>query len=74
MLANAQPGCYVHQRMNTYRDRSNAQACGAQVASEASTLDDNAWLVKPTRLDRTVKMIAIPVIKRLPDDPEWEKT
>ena len=37
MLADAQPSCYVHQRMNTYRDRSNAQACGAQVASEAST-------------------------------------
>ena len=37
MLADAQPSCYVHQRMNTYRDGSNAQACGAQVASEAST-------------------------------------
>ena len=37
MLADAQPSCYVHQRMNTYRSRSNAQACGAQVASEAST-------------------------------------
>jgi len=37
MLADAQPSCYLHQRMNTYRDRSNAQACGAQVASEAST-------------------------------------
>jgi transposase len=37
MLADAQPSCYVHQRMNTYRNRSNAQACGAQVASEAST-------------------------------------
>ena len=36
MLADAQPRCYVHQRMNTYRSRSNAQACGAQVASEAS--------------------------------------
>jgi transposase len=37
MLADARPSCYVHQRMNTYRDGSNAQACGAQVASEAST-------------------------------------
>ena len=37
MRADAQPSCYVHQRMNTSRDRSNAQACGAQVASEAST-------------------------------------
>ena len=36
MLADAQPSCYVHQRMNTYRDRSNAQACGAQVASETT--------------------------------------
>ena len=35
MLADAQRSYYVHQRMNTYRDRSNAQACGAQVASKA---------------------------------------
>ena len=37
MLADAQPGCYVHRRMDAYRDRCNAEACGAQVASEAST-------------------------------------
>ena len=37
MLADAQPSCYVHQRMNTYRNRSNAQACGAQVASTTTT-------------------------------------
>src|SRR5574337_890792 len=34
MMADSQLSCYVHQRMNTYRDGSNAQACGAQVASE----------------------------------------
>jgi hypothetical protein len=38
MLADAQRGCYVHQQMRNHKSRSNAQACGAQVASEASTL------------------------------------
>jgi len=33
MLADAQQSCYVHQQMNEYRTSSNAQACGAQVAS-----------------------------------------
>jgi transposase len=37
MLADAQRSCYVHQRMNTYQPSSKAQACGAQVASEASS-------------------------------------
>jgi hypothetical protein len=37
MLADAHRSCYVHQRMNTYRDRSNSQACAEQVASKAST-------------------------------------
>jgi len=36
MLVVAQRGCYVHQRMNTYRDGSNPQACGEQVPSETS--------------------------------------
>lgn len=37
MLAEAQRSCYLHQRMKPYKSSSNAQACGAQVASEAST-------------------------------------
>jgi len=37
MLADAQRSCYVHQHMRIHKSRSNAQACGAQVASEAST-------------------------------------
>jgi transposase len=39
MLADAQPNCYVRQQMNTYKQRSNAQACGAQVASETSSVE-----------------------------------
>ena len=37
MLADAQQSGYVHQQMSTYKPSSKAQACGAQVASEAST-------------------------------------
>jgi transposase len=36
MLADAQRSCYVHQHMLIHKSRSNAQACGAQVASKAS--------------------------------------
>ena len=36
-------------------------------------LGDNAWLVKKAMPDKRVKMVAIPVIKTLPDDPAWEK-
>jgi protoheme ferro-lyase len=48
--------------------------CPQHSAVTIQQLDENAWLVKRARPDRTVKMIAIPVIKKLPDDPEWEKT
>lgn len=37
MLADAQRSGYVRQQMKTYRNRSNAQACGAQAASQANT-------------------------------------
>ena len=37
MLVDAQRSCYVHQHMNTHKRSSNPQACGEQVASEAST-------------------------------------
>jgi transposase len=37
MLADAQRDCYVHQLMRNHERSSNAQACGAQVASKATT-------------------------------------
>src|SRR3974390_2199462 len=39
MLADAQLNCYVRQQMNTYKSSSNAQACGAQVASKTSAVE-----------------------------------
>jgi hypothetical protein len=48
--------------------------CPPHSAVTIQQLDDNAWLVKRALPDRTFKMIAIPIIKRLPDHPEWEKT
>ena len=37
MLTGAQPSCFVQQQVNTHKQSFNAQACGAQVASEVST-------------------------------------
>jgi hypothetical protein len=37
MLADAQRNRYVHQQMNHSQTTNSAQACGAQVASEAPT-------------------------------------
>lgn len=36
-------------------------------------LDANTWIVRRQLPDKKIKMIAIPIIKDLPDDPEWEK-
>jgi hypothetical protein len=48
--------------------------CPPRSAVIIQQLDENAWLVKRALPDRSVKMIAIPVIKKLPRDPRWEKT
>ena len=37
MLTHAQSSCYVHKQLNNSKTASNAQACGEQVASKAST-------------------------------------
>jgi hypothetical protein len=47
--------------------------CPPRSAVIIQQLDDNAWLVKRALPDRSFKMIAIPIIKRLPDHPERER-
>ena len=37
------------------------------------TLDQNTWVVHRQSPTKKVKMISIPIIKDLPDDPGWEK-
>ena len=51
--ADGQLGGNIQPRMNTYRDRSNAQACGEQVASKGS-LDPAPGAVLADRSSRQV--------------------
>ena len=48
--------------------------CPPNSAVIIQQLDDNAWLIKRALPDRGIKMVAIPILKRLPDNPKWEKT
>jgi hypothetical protein len=36
-------------------------------------LDADTWIVRRHRPERNFKTVRIPVIEKLPDDPEWEK-
>ena len=36
-------------------------------------VDHETWLVRKARPAQKVKMVILPVIQRLPDDPEWDK-
>ena len=36
-------------------------------------IDRDTWLVRRHREQTKLKMVQIPVIRRLPDDPEWDK-
>lgn len=36
-------------------------------------LDEYTWLLKRPQPSANIKIVAIPVIDRLPDDPEWDK-
>ena len=47
--------------------------CPPGSAVTIQELDKVTWLVKRQMPDRGFKMVMIPVIDRLPDDPEWEE-
>ena len=61
MLADAQQSCYVHQRMKPYKSSSNAQACGAQVASEAFAQPQHQQI----KLAMDVHAVSIVVVRML---------
>jgi len=47
--------------------------CPPGSAVTIQTLDDATWLIKRQLPAKGYKMVMIPVIDHLPDDPEWEK-
>ena len=47
--------------------------CPPGSAVTIQEVDKTTWLVKRHLPARDFKMVMIPVIDRLPDDPEWEK-
>ena len=47
--------------------------CPLGSAVTIQQLDNTTWIVKRQLLSREFKVVVIPVIERLPDDPEWEK-
>lgn len=48
--------------------------CPPGSAVTIQELDKTTWLVTRQVPSRKFKMVVLPVIDRLPDDPEWEKT
>ena len=44
----------------------------AKSAVTVQRLDADTWIVKRHRPQKNVVMVAIPIIKKLPSDPEWE--
>jgi hypothetical protein len=49
------------------------ETCPPNIRVTIQELDPDTWLLRRVRPERSVKMVPIPVIKHLPDDPEWEK-
>ena len=48
--------------------------CPPHSAVTIQQVDEDSWLVRRQLPDRNVRVVAIPVIQRLADDPAWEKT
>lgn len=48
--------------------------CPPNSAVTIQQVDDNTWIIKRQLPDRRFKMVLIPVVEQLPEDPEWEKT
>ncbi|MEI6783017.1 MAG: hypothetical protein WCQ21_19080, partial [Verrucomicrobiota bacterium] len=49
------------------------QACPPHSSVTIQQVDDTTWIIKRQLPSKDYKMILIPVIDRLPDDPEWDK-
>jgi len=47
--------------------------CPPNSAVTIQELSDDTWVVKRQSAERNLIFVAIEHIKRLPDDPEWEK-
>ena len=43
------------------------------MVAASATLDADTWIVKRQREQTDVVFIAVPILKHLPSDPEWEK-
>jgi hypothetical protein len=44
----------------------------AKSAVTVQRIDADTWIVKRHRPQKNVIMVAIPIVKELPNDPEWE--
>jgi hypothetical protein len=49
------------------------ETCPPHCEVTVGELDETTWLVKRQVPTRGFKIVLIPALKRLPDDPEWEK-
>jgi hypothetical protein len=47
--------------------------CPPKSAVTIQQVDSETWIVKRQRPMKDVKVVLIPIIKRLPDDPEWDR-
>jgi hypothetical protein len=45
----------------------------ARSAVTVNQLDEDTWIVKRARPDRTLTAVLLPDVKVLPPDPDWEK-
>ena len=47
--------------------------CPPHSAVTIQELDNSTWIVKRQLPSKEFKVVVLPVVERLPDDPEWEK-
>jgi hypothetical protein len=47
--------------------------CPPNAAVTIQQVDEDTWIVKRRRSERQFKVVLIPAIHKLPDDPEWNK-
>lgn len=49
------------------------QGCPPRAAVTIQELDQDTWLVKRHRSTKDFKVVLIPAVHNLPDDPGWDK-
>jgi hypothetical protein len=67
------PADIIARTLDDKRRLTTPDSVAPRTSVTIQAFGDGAWLIRELKPDTTLRMVLIPVIDKLPDDPEWDK-